>query len=119
MSRPFRNGERARTVVPIILPHAVVAPGITGCIVDVDPDIPTEVTFRPDNPSPDLADWNDMVPADAEQLVAISKPLNLKRFGTTAALATLAICVVFGGLCSNGPGRGHAAAQNVCLPRIP
>jgi hypothetical protein len=119
MSRPFKNGDRARTTVPIILPHAVVAPGITGSIIDVDPDFPTEVTFRPDNPSLDLDAWNGMVPADADQLVALSKPLTMKRIGTTAALATIAICVVFGGICSNGPGRGHAAAQNVCLPRIP
>jgi hypothetical protein len=74
MRKTFRIGDRAKTVVPITLPHATVAAGIEGRIADVDPDYPTDVLFVPDDPTPDLAEWNNFVPADAAQLNAIYNP---------------------------------------------
>lgn len=71
MRNTFRPGDRAKTVVPIVLPHATVAAGIKGRIADVDPECPSDILFVPDEPSHDLADWNNFVPVNAEQIDAI------------------------------------------------
>jgi hypothetical protein len=64
----FRTGDRIETVVPIELPDLTVKAGTKGWIIDVDPEQPDEVLFRPDQSFPELEHWNYLVPASAGQV---------------------------------------------------